>query len=385
VTSPFPFWLNTNMRFGAGIARELPDHLQQLGVTRMGVVVDANVATTPVWKSVVERLSGFHVAALLENAVAEPDYDYLDECKDRFVGRDLDCVIGVGGGSTLDLAKALSVLTTNPGPAISYRGFDRIKHPGPPLVAVPTTAGTGSEVTPNAVFTDKKEMRKLGINTALYVPKLVLLDPLLTLSCPRSVTVSAGMDALVHTLESYVAKKASPLSRVFSREAFSLIFNALPKVVAAPENAGLRAQMQLGAYDAGIALMNSGAGLAGAMSYPLGVRFGVPHGLAGAVFLSHVVRFNSDRGCDLYGDLCGLIQGAAQAPSHRPTAAAEFCTQLDSLCERLAVPRTLRGFGVSPRDISALAEETMLLRGAIEQNPVDVSVGDVRDILQRTL
>jgi alcohol dehydrogenase len=225
-------------------------------------------------------------------------------------------------------------------------------------------------------------MRKLGINTSLYVPKLVLLDPLLTLSCPRSVTISSGMDALVHTLESYVARKASPMSRLFSREAFSLIFLTLPQVVAAPEDVDLRARMQLGAYYAGTALMNSGAGLAGALSYPLGVRFHVPHGLAGAVFLPHVVRFNVERGCALYGELGDRAEGGRQSLQERATA---FSGRLDSLCERLEIPTNLRTFGVSSRDLPLLAEETMLLRGAIEQNPVDVSARDVSALLERML
>jgi alcohol dehydrogenase class IV len=378
----FSFSLASHIKFGPGVAQELRDYLHHISARQVGLIVDRGVVDAPAWRDVAAGLTGFDMVTF-ENTVSEPDYDYLDECRERLMSHTFDCIVGVGGGSTLDLAKALSVLATNPGPAINYRGFDKVKQPGPPVVAVPTTAGTGSEVTPNAVFTDKREMRKLGINSAFYVPKLALLDPTLTVSCPRSVTLSSGMDALVHALESYVARGATPISRTFSREAFARIFNTLPRVVAEPADVGLRGEMQLGAYYAGIALMNSGAGLAGAMSYPLGVRFRVPHGLAGAVFLPRVVRLNVRRGVADYGDLLDLITGAAPRPDG--DRAAEFSRRVTDLCRQLDVPATLRKFGVMAADVATLAEETMLLRGAIEQNPVPVSVHDVREILTQML
>jgi alcohol dehydrogenase class IV len=232
--------------------------------------------------------------AELVTAVAEPDYDYLEQCREQLQGcaQQLQGLVGVGGGSTLDLTKALSVLLTNPGPAISYRGFNLIQQDGIPVIALPTTAGTGAEVTPNAVFTDRREQRRLGINTPRYVPTLALLDPLLTVTCPRSVTVASGIDALMQSIESFTSIHATSVSRMFSRQAFALVFQALPRVVHELEDVILRGQLQLGAYYSGIALMNASSGPAGALSYPLGVHFHVPHGLAHAVAEPTIVQWN---------------------------------------------------------------------------------------------
>ncbi len=374
--------MKTNVHFGAGVLDEVPRYLEQEGAQRIALVVDAGVVDNPYWKKLVNSLSKFRIVETVQCTVAEPDYDYLDEARKPLEGKEIDCFVAAGGGSALDLAKALSVLITNPGPAISYRGFNLVKNPGPPLVAIPTTAGTGSEVTPNAVFTDRREMRKLGINTELYVPRLAVLDPRITLSCPRSVTISSGVDALVHSVESFVAQKASPVSRMWSRQGFSLVFNTLDKVVKEPDSIEYRGRMQVGAYAAGTGLMNSGAGPAGALSYPLGVHFRVPHGVAGGVFLAHVARLNVERGCELYGDLYDLMDGARAGLSPREKSVA-FCDQLEALLRKLEVPQMLRTFGVSSNDVALLTEKTMLLKGALDMNPVPFAERETRELLKR--
>ena len=379
-TDNFSFWLQTDSRFGEGIVQQLPDTLKEWGVSRVCAVIDGGVRSNEHVAKLKERLNDtFSTVFVAESEVAEPDYDYLDQFKSQ-ISADYDVMIAIGGGSTLDLAKATSVLVTNPGPAISFRGFNLIKKPGIPVVAIPSTAGTGSEITPNAVFTDKKEMRKLGINTNLYVPKLALLDPLMTISCPRSVTVSSGVDAIVHTLESYVAKRTNPVSRMFAREAFRLLFHNLPAVLSDPQNVQLRARVQRGAFCAGIGLMNSGAGPAGALSYPLGVHFQVPHGIAGGVFVSRIARFNAERGYTDYAELYDLIEGADLSLSPQDKA-LRFCDEMDRMLLSLEIPNTLESFGVTRSDVPMLAEQTMLLAGALDQNPVAFGIAEVESVL----
>lgn len=377
----FSFWLQLNMMFGPGTVRHVPAWMRERGHRRSAAVIDAAVMTHPLIAEICETLSGdLERFELCPNGVSEPDYDDLDAVAARLRGADLDSLIAVGGGSTIDLAKGASVLLTNPGRGLDYRGFDRVKNPGIPLVAVPTTAGTGSEVTPNAVFTDRREQRKLGINTPLYVPRLAILDPLLTVTCPFQVTLSSGMDALVHAVESYVAAAATPMSRVFSREAFRLIFNRLERVLREPDDVAARADMLSGAHYAGIGLLNSGAGPAGAMSYPLGVRFRVPHGLAGGVFLAPVARFNVARGSTIYADLYDLIENR-EAAATREEKSRQFCERLEVLQRAVGVPATLGPFGVSSAHVSMLAEETMLLGNAVAQNPVAMTTVEVTALL----
>jgi alcohol dehydrogenase class IV len=375
----FAFRVQTNLYFGAGASLRLPELVAGLGYRRLGLVADAGVVGNSTYQRVREALrTRCDVAHELVNAVAEPDYDYLDQACAEFRNVELSALVAFGGGSTIDLAKGISVLLTNPGPGIAYRGFEMVKAPGVPLVAVPTTAGSGTEVTPNAVFTDKREMRKFGINTALYLPKVAVLDPLLTVSCPRAVTVSSGADAVVHAVESFVARGATPMSRLLSREAFRLAFNALPAVLERPDDVELRGRMQLGAFYAGIALPNAGPGPAGAMSYPLGVHFKVPHGLAGAVFLEPIARLNVTRGCHLYAELYDLTDGARNGLD-AATGSAAFCDRLRAWGAMIGLPASLETFGVRREDLPSLADQTFALSGAIEQNPIAVTRRDIHD------
>lgn len=377
----FSFALRVHVRCGPGTVREVPAWLGEHGYRRPAAIVDAAVASQPLCAEVLDAFArAFPPFQTYPNAVSEPDYAYLDTVAAHFRGTETDSLIAIGGGSTIDLAKGVSVLRTNPGRALEYRGFNLVKTPGPPIVAVPTTAGTGSEVTPNAVFTDREAGRKLGINTDLYLPKLAVLDPLLVVTCPRSVTVSSGMDALVHAVEGFAARSATPMSRMYSREGFRLMFNALPAAVSDPDDAAIRAQTLLGAHYAAIGLMNAGAGPAGALSYPLGVAFAVPHGIAGGVFLAPVARLNVQRGATIYADLYDLIE-ANDAARSREEKSRRLCDRLEALCRTVGVPATLTGFGVSSTHVSMLAEQTMLLRGAVEQNPVPMTQADLTAIL----
>ena len=202
----------------------------------------------------------------------------------------------------------------------------------------------------------------------------------MTISCPRSVTVSSGVDAIVHTLESYVAKRTNPVTRMFAREAFRLLFHNLPAVLSDPQNVQLRARVQRGAFCAGIGLMNSGAGPAGALSYPLGVHFQVPHGIAGGVFVSRIARFNAEGGYTDYAELYDLIEGADLSLSQHEKA-LRFCDEMDRMLLSLEIPNTLGSFGVTRSDVPMLAEQTMLLAGALDQNPVAFGIAEVESVL----
>lgn len=363
------FRIHTDLRAGAGASAAAAEFAHEQGYRRLGLILDAGLRESARARALLAELQAVSESVqVLESDTVEPDYDYLDEFRTR-LDPDLDLIVGVGGGSTLDLTKAISVLVTNPKPAIAYRGMDLIERPGIPVVAVPTTAGTGSEVTPNAVFTDRKEKRKLGINTSLYLPRLALLDPLLAASCPPGPTISAGLDALVHAVESYVAAAATPVSQTYSREAFRLIAAHFADTLRDPDDLDARLQMQLAAFYAGAALMNSGAGPAGALSYPLGVHFSVPHGLAGGFFLAPVAEWNLARGADRYA---GLVPGAD---------AAETVRAIRSIVTAVDTPDSLSAFGVAAADLPLLVEQTFLLEGALLQNPVPVTRGDLDGLL----
>jgi len=383
----FQFMLRTHTHCGAGQASNIDQHLHNLGLSNPGIIVDAGISRQTYIRSIltaIEQDRSFSPIIWEYNLGTEPDYDSLDRVKTIFLDEQgavlTDCFIGIGGGSAIDFAKGLATVVVNPGAARRYKGFPKNLKPSLPIIAIPTTAGTGSEVTFNAVFTDHMEKRKLGINTINNFPILAILDPLLTLTCPQSVTSSSGMDALVHTIESHSAIQSTPMSRIFSREAFRHVYNGLVSVASMPDDLESRSKIQFGAYLAGIALMNSGSGPAGALSYPLGVHFKVPHGTAGGVFLPYIVYHNVMNGYD-YSELYDLMEGAdTTLPITEKNT--EFADKIFHLADMLSIPHNLHVFGVSSDNIDILIAETDSLEKAFEQNPVPFTVEDGKRLLR---
>lgn len=302
-STQFEFVLRAHAKIGSKTALGLGAHLHTLRLSRIAVIVDKNVTASFYVAKVLQSLKkGFRSLKLWEYAIAgEPDYDSLDHVKSLFMKNGkpvVDSFVAIGGGSVIDFAKGLATLAVNPGPARRYRGFPTNLRPSLPVIALPTVAGTGSEVTYNASFIDWKEKRKMGINTFNNFPRLSILDPLLTLDCPKSVTISSAMDSLVHALESFATPKANVLSKIYSQEAFSAVYNALPKAAKNLNNEEARLGLLIGAYLAGIAIVQAGGGPASILSYPVGVHGKVPHGIAGAIFLPSVVQHNARKGFD---------------------------------------------------------------------------------------
>lgn len=384
VPAPIRFRVSTNLRFGAGEAARLGDEMKELGWANPAAVLDSGVARHPLILGALEsvRAAGLPLE-VFETNLPEPTYDYLEEFRGRLARKGFDGIIGIGGGSAMDLAKGLAVLMTNEGPALSFRGFPKLQNRPLPVVAIPTTAGTGSEVTYNAVFTDSHAKKKLGINTLLNFPVCAIIDPLVTLDCPRSVTVSSGVDALVHTLESYVHRAHTPVSRPLSIEAFRLLYNGLWRVLESPRDVAIRGNLALGAYFAGTALMNSGSGPTGAFSYPLGAVYDVPHGYAGAAFLPTITRHNVAKGYQDYAALYDLIDGAdksltAAEKNHR------FADAIQALMDRLGVPKSLSHYKLGPTDIEFMIDQYDVLKAGIAQNPIEITKDDVR-VMMRAL
>lgn len=377
----FVFSVPTRVRFGAGVRAELPALLAAERLGRVGLVIDHNLRTVARVRALVADLeAACETAVVAWCEIAEPTYDALEAMRPVFAGRSLDAMIAIGGGSALDMGKAMAALLRNTGPALSYRGFDKLTEPVLPIVAVPTTAGTGSEVTPNASFVDARERRKMGINGEAVRPRHAFLDPELTLSCPRTATVSAAVDSLVHATEAYVARRTNPLARLFAREGFGLVFGGLPRVVDAPEDVALRAQVMYGAFLAGVALMHSGTGPAAAMSYPLGVHYAVPHGYAGGTFLSLVARANVDAGIQDYADLYDAMPDADPTLPAAQRAAA-FVDRLHALLRRLGVFRNPRELGLQGAAVDRFVSDTLELKGALDQNPAAFGEQQIRQTI----
>ncbi|MEK6809742.1 MAG: iron-containing alcohol dehydrogenase [Nanoarchaeota archaeon] len=378
---PFKIQIKTNLIFGPGKIEELPELLKKEKFTKVAAVIDKGVANNVDLQNVFAKIKaeGITFDAFV-NEVAEPDYDFLDEFKKNFAGIEYECLIGVGGGSSLDLAKGIAVLLANPGKAIAYRGFPDLKNKPLPVIAIPTTAGTGSEVTYNAVFTDSAEKRKLGINSRLNYPIYAILDPNLTLSCPPSVTVSSGMDAIVHVVESFVSKTSNPLSRMVGKESFQLMYLNLLKVLNDPQNVEVRGKLLLGSYLAGISL-ETGGGPSSSLSYPLGSLFKVPHGIAGGIFIDKIVKFNVEKGFTGYTELYDSICPGQEISDQEKNKL--FIRKMEELSSALNVPKKLTHFKISKEHKPAILEFTSkYMMGGINQNPLKMELEDVDTILE---
>ena len=371
----FYFQFKTKTNYGFGYSRNLPAFLAEHGFCKVVLMVhDGVVQHSDYYQEIVSLLEKSVEKLTIEilRGNEEPDYDYLDEIAKKIrTIPDIDVIVGIGGGSCLDIVKAVALLKTNPGKGLEYRGFDHGKVPGVPVIAIPTTAGSGSEATINAVFTNKQEKKKLGINGINMNATYAILDAEWTLSCPFSAALSSGLDALVHSMESFMCHQANPLTRMYSREAFRLLYFALPCLVEDPMNRDKRQQLILASHIAATGLFNSGSGIAGAISYPLGVHYGLPHGLGGGMLLLDVIEFNIEKGYYEYSELCDLIEPSPGLSAEEKSRL--FLDLLRKLYAKLGVECHLDSWGITKENVNEVAKLLHPMQAAFDQNPIPFS------------
>ncbi|MBN4080850.1 iron-containing alcohol dehydrogenase [Caldithrix abyssi] len=381
------FSINTNTLFGVNCTYNVPILLQKYGYNNIGIIIDETVAKLPVIDS---RLTEWQRKGLKLKKVfhsrskMEPDYDYLDKIVEEFRLCEYDAIIGIGGGSTLDLAKGVGILLMNPGHGIDYRGMDKVKAPGVPVVLIPTTAGTGSEVTQTASFIDNNDKTKLGINGKYVDCFMSFLDPSIIIGCPPAVTLSSGLDALVHAIEAVTVEDANQVALLFGIEAVKLLFKGLSIAIDQPSCLEGRADTFLGSHYAGIAMWNAQGGPASGISYPLGVHYGVPHGFAGGILLPHVVSINIEKGyVHGYARIYERLDCSNPKHNNDTFKASGFRDRLFNLYELLGVPKTYAQWGVGSDAINFLVERTMVERKeSVEKNPVPFEESDVLRLIK---
>lgn len=371
------FLMKTNMKAGVGELDKLPIYLNELGYSKAGLIIDPSVREKAILAQVLEACrKGLDKCEIFAyDHKGEPSYAYLDKAAGYFRGHpDLQVIIGIGGGSVMDMAKGVALLMTNPGEGLKYRGFPTDVKDPLPMIGIPTTAGTGSETTFNAVFIDTKEGKKLGINSIKNFPVMSILDPRLIQGAPLNVIASSGMDAVVHAIESFVSRKATPITRMYSVQAYRLLAENLKKVKDSPNDLEVLGNLQIGAYLAIIALANSSSGPAGGLSYLLGTWYKVPHGTAGAFFLPAIHKFNYEHG---YHDYALLSENKGQA------AAGKIIDELFELNRSLGIPDKMNAFKVPASDQERFVQGCLNdIKGTFDLNPVVMNEKDIRGILK---
>lgn len=351
--TPFEFQLRTRLVFGSGTIDRLGPLARELGLSRPLLVTDRGLRDAGHVERALAQLRDAGVeAAVFDACEANPDGAMVDRGVEFAAACRPDGVIGLGGGSPLDCAKGINLLLTNGGTIADYKGYGLARKPLLPMIAVPTTSGTGSEAQSYAVIADSATHMKMACGDPKLAFAAAILDPGLTVSQPPAVTAAAGFDALAHAVETAVTTRRTPISTLFSHAAFRLLEHHYERTLADPGDVDARAAMQLGAFYAGVAIEHSMLGAAHACANPLTARYALTHGVALAILLPHVVRWNAEDGADLYRDLVGALP-----PASRPGGAG------DRLAPRLAdagrsggFPPDLRTAGVPADDLPSLAE-----------------------------
>lgn len=352
----FDFQPRTRVIFGVGVIDRLGHLARELNFKRTLLVADHGLvasghvdeAVTPLEKVGVEvfRFHDFEV---------NPDTRMI-EAGTRFVSSlKIDSIIGLGGGSSLDCAKGINFLLTNGGRMSDYRGNGLATKPMLPMIAIPTTAGTGSEGQTYALISDAETHVKMACGDPKAAFRVALLDPALTVSQPQSITATSGFDAIAHAVETYVTTKRNPLSELFSREAWRLLEPNYERVLNQPNNLEARGAMQLGAFYAGVAIENSMLGATHACANPLTARYGTAHGAAIAMLLPSVVRWNESVAADDYARLLGWSSVAGKRNDLSPTEA--LARRLEELAQAGGLRQQLRTTGVKEAELTELASE----------------------------
>lgn len=353
----FDFQPRTRIVFGPGKVELLGALAGELGARRALVVSDPGIVAAGHAERGMESLRKAGVEPFLFDGVHEnPTTEDVDAGLVLAKRYQPEVLVGLGGGSSMDCAKGINFLYTNGGRMQDYWGTGKATREMLPMIAVPTTAGTGSETQSYALISDAKTHVKMACGDKKASCRLAILDPELTVTQPTKVTALTGIDAVVHAVETYVTKRRNPVSLAFSREAWRLLEANFTRVLENPGDLEARGAMQLGASFAGWAIENSMLGAAHALANPLTAHFAVPHGLAVGIMLPHVVRFNGIECGPWYGELLHASVGANGAPS--PDSGAEGLADfLTDLVRRAELPTQLRDCGVTPEKLPQLAAE----------------------------
>jgi alcohol dehydrogenase len=364
---------------GAGSAMEVGAVLRARGYRHAFVVSDATVLGAASAQGVLGNLRQAGLSVVVHDRItSEPAVRMVEAALDAYRGAGADVVVGLGGGSPMDTAKAVAVLARNPGPLLAYEGAERIPGTRDPLVCIATTAGTGSEVTRYIAVTDEARDRKMLITSWQLLPDVAVADPELSMELPPGPTVSTGVDALTHAVEAYVSRRAQPLSDSLALSAIRRIGQSIRAAYRQPDNREARSAMSLAALEAGIAFCNASVALVHGMARPLGAYFGVPHGMANAVLLARLCAFSAPAAPERYRDIAAALGEPVQdaGPEAGAAAAVDAITRL---CADLNVP-SLSALGVSRDRFDSVVDQMAadaVASGSPANNPRGATAAEI--------
>jgi alcohol dehydrogenase class IV len=383
--NPFTFQTCPNIVFETGAAAKIAEIVGSYDAKRVMLVTDNGVRNAGLTRGAEDALSKAGVSlSVFEDVVADPPSHVIEAAAKRARSEKIDLVLSIGGGSALDTAKLVAYLTQSDEPLDAIYGVGLAKGQRLPLILAPTTAGTGSEVTPISIVTTPTTEKK-GVVSPRLLPDWAVLDPELTLGLPAHVTAATGIDAMVHAIEAYTSRhKKNPMSDQLARQALSLLSSNIRTACRDGKNVEARSNMLLGSMLAGMAFANAPVAAVHALAYPIGAHFHVPHGLSNALVLMGVMRFNLEHAETPYAELAPLVDAkAAGLPAQK--AAARFVDALAEICRDCGVPDSLAAVGVKENDLELLATDAMKQTRLLVNNPREVTYADAFAIYSEAL
>ena len=368
---------------GKNTVKKVGEEAKILGGSKAIIITYPGLVSAGYVKLVEDALHEKQIdVGIYDRVEPEPPARMVDECAKVIREGRYDVVIGLGGGSSLDIAKGSAIMATHPGAILDYVGMDTLHKPGLPKILIPTTAGTGSEVTRSVVISDERENTKKVVASSFLTGEVAILDPMLTLSMPPDVTANTGMDALVHAIESYVSVNATPFSEILAIEAINLIAHHLPLAYSKGSDVTARYNMLLAADIAGLAFGSGGLGAVHGLSYVIGSEYHMSHGRSNAIMLPHVMDFNKTGNLQKFAKIAEAMGENVERLS--PYEAAEkSVAAVKKLLNTVQIPFRLSQQGISRDDLPKLVEGGMKQARLFVPNPRDLTQEDVRSIYEK--
>ncbi len=380
----FVFQMPRKIEVGFSKSRNLSKIIKQMKLNKVLILVDYNLKKLGIVDYIFNNLKEENISfTVFDNIKNEPTITEIDQAiNDLNIASNYDGIIAIGGGSTIDMAKLLAISGSIEGSVRNYIGTNLINKPGIPLIILPTTSGTGAEVTPNAIVKDKKKEWKKGIVSPYLIPGLVILDPELTFSVPPKITAETGIDAFTHAIECFICKKSNPMSDLFALDSMRLISKYLRKAVRNGSDKEARYYMALGSLYGGIAITNSGTGGVHALAYPLGGKYNISHGLSNSILLADIMEFNSKAVPEKFIKVADIMEiRTTNFPKEK--IVKSVVDEIRKLVNDVGI--AIEGFEVSEKDLDNLAMLAMSEQRLLKNNPRSIEYLDAKRIYQKVL
>jgi alcohol dehydrogenase class IV len=383
MTKMFQMGLPRRVIAGEGATSEILNIVEESGLNNILLLADGGAYKAGSIAKIEEMLSRFNVT-LLNDSPPEPEYKQVLETYNRMKDNNIEMIVAVGGGSIMDTAKILSVISTNPEYAKDLLNPNLIKKRGLLTIFVPTSAGTGSEATQNSIVVVPEKELKVGLVNSNFIPDYVILDAEMTIKLPPSVTAATGVDAFCHAIECYISKKANPFSDMYALKAINLISKNLRKAYTDGSDVSARENMLLAAFYGGLCIASSSTVAVHALSYPLGGKYRIPHGVSNAILLPFIMEYNADHVLDKFRDVAIAMEINIENRSKEEIGKL-VVEEIFNLTKDLNIPNSLKEYGITSEDLDGLVEAAAGVTRLLDNNPKIMSKEDIRNIYMRLM